>query len=139
MVDTLSTPERSERMRRIKATNTKPELLVRGLCRKYGFPGYRLHRRDLPGKPDIAYVSRKQAIFIHGCFWHAHDCRNGIRKPKSRLEYWLPKIERNVARDTKNIEELRSQGWRTLVIWECETKRIDSLTEKLLDFLSATG
>jgi DNA mismatch endonuclease, patch repair protein len=115
---------RSENMRRIRGKDTKPELVVRKMCRELGEPGYRLHRADLPGKPDVAYVGRKLAILVHGCFWHRHDCPVGLRIPKTnQAEYWGPKISRNVARDAASLEALREQGWRVLVLWECEIKR----------------
>src|SRR5690242_17430109 len=98
-MDTVPASQRSENMRRIRGTDTGPELAVRKLCRELGLKGYRIHRKDLPGKPDIAWVSRKIAVFIHGCFWHGHDCVEGARRPKSNRSYWLPKIERNQQRD----------------------------------------
>ena len=86
---------RSENMRRIQGKNTGPEMVVRGLLRTLGYPGYRLHRKDLPGKPDIAYIGRRKVIVINGCFWHGHDCKKGSRRPKSNQDYWLKKIDRN--------------------------------------------
>lgn len=135
MTDTLSTQERSERMRLVKSKNTRPELIVRKLCRDLGHKGYRLHRKDLPGKPDIAFIRRKIALFVHGCFWHGHDCHGKVRHPKSNLDYWLPKIKRNKARDAENIATLESLGWRVIVIWECETKSHKQLASKLSNFL----
>ncbi|MBE0435142.1 MAG: DNA mismatch endonuclease Vsr [Methylomicrobium sp.] len=135
MADTLSKQERSERMRLVKSKNTRPELIVRKLCRELGHKGYRLHRKDLPGKPDIVFVGRKMAIFVHGCFWHGHACHGKVRHPKSNQDYWLPKIEKNKERDESNIEILESLGWRVLVVWECKTKSSDELKEKLEAFL----
>jgi DNA mismatch endonuclease (patch repair protein) len=96
---------------------------------------YRLHRRDIPGKPDLAFPGRRKVIFIHGCFWHQHPgCREG-RPPKSNTTYWLPKLERNQARDKAALEQLASLGWQTLVVWECETTDVRSLTDKMRIFL----
>lgn len=121
-------------MRAIRAKNTKPELVVRRALRQAGFTGYRLHRRDLPGKPDIAFVGRKKAILVHGCFWHGHDCREGLRRPRARQEYWLPKILGNQNRDERHQANLISQGWGVLVVWECETSD-PALAQRLADFL----
>lgn len=136
MSDTLSQDERSVRMRMIKSKDTRPELIVRKICRDLGHRGYRLHRKDLPGKPDIAFVGSKVAIFVHGCFWHGHDCSGHVRLPKSKQDYWLPKIERNRARDVENLIDLTRNGWRVLVVWECETKMVEDLTRKLAAFLA---
>ena len=122
-------------MRNIRGKNTAPELAVRKLCRELGFSGYRLHRKDLPGKPDIAWLSRKQAVFVHGCFWHGHDCPEGLRKPKSNQSYWIPKIIRNQQRDTENINRLHAAGWRILVVWECELQEQGILSAKLTGFM----
>ncbi|MFN0122600.1 MAG: very short patch repair endonuclease [Blastocatellia bacterium] len=135
-MDKLTADRRSENMRRIRARDTSPELAVRELCRELGFTGYRIHRRDLPGKPDLAWIGRKMAIFVHGCFWHGHDCREGIRKPKSNQGYWIPKIERNQRRDTENITLLRAEGWKVLVVWECEIPDKQALHKMLRDFLA---
>lgn len=110
-------------------------MAVRHLIRALGFSGYRIHRKELPGKPDIAWIRRKLAIFVHGCFWHGHDCSEGSRKPKSNQDYWIPKIERNRKRDIENISALEERGWNILVIWECEIKDKAALSEKLLQFL----
>ena len=135
MTDTLSPAERSDRMRLIKSKDTKPEVLLRKLLREAGYLGYRLHRSDLPGKPDIAFIGKKKAIFVHGCFWHQHDC--GMYKmPKSRNEYWLPKLRRNVERDKKNIEQLRARDWSVLTVWECEFKDTAKLLTKIQSFMS---
>jgi DNA mismatch endonuclease, patch repair protein len=136
MTDTLSMQDRSERMRLVKSKNTHPELVVRKLCRELGHKGYRLHRKDLPGKPDIVFMGRKLVIFVHGCFWHGHNCHGKIRHPKSNQDYWLPKIKRNEARDAENIAMLEATGWRIIIIWECETKHVERLTPKLANFLA---
>lgn len=127
---------RSENMRRIRSKDTGPELVVRKLLRDLGFTGYRIHRKDLPGKPDIAFVGRRKAVMIHGCFWHGHDCKVGSRKPKSNLDYWLPKIERNRKRDAAHLDELEQLSWAVLTVWECELREPSSLAEKLSSFLS---
>lgn len=134
-MDKLSPEHRSENMRRIRGKDTSPELTVRKLCRELGFTGYRIHRKELPGKPDLAWIGRKLAIFVHGCFWHAHDCSEGLRKPKSNQHYWIPKIERNQLRDAENIKNLRAAGWKVLIIWECELREPISLPKKILQFL----
>ena len=141
MADILTPEERSERMRLVKSKDTKPELVVRKLCRELEYKGYRVHRRDLPGKPDIAFIGRKLAIFVHGCFWHGHACHGKVRRPKSNLEYWNAKIERNRSRDIENISALERQGWKVLVVWECETKPSlrHELKGKLKRFLTESG
>ena len=121
-------------MRAVKSRDTSPELAVRALLRKFA-PGYRLHRADIPGKPDIAYVGKKLAIFVHGCFWHGHECARGARLPKANADYWRAKIARNVARDARHREALAAQGWRVFVVWECELKDRDALEKKLRDFI----
>lgn len=122
-------------MRRVKSKNTTPELYVRGLLRQMGHRGYRLHRRDIPGNPDIAWVGKKRAIFINGCFWHGHDCSRGARVPKTRVAYWQAKIERTKRRDAENAEALARAGWATLVLWECELRDQAQLTQHLSNFL----
>jgi DNA mismatch endonuclease (patch repair protein) len=124
-------------MRLIKGRNTRPELSVRKMLRDLGFPGYRIHRKGLPGKPDVAYISKRKAIFVHGCFWHGHSCKSGIRRPKSNLDYWLPKIERNRQRDAAHTAELGRLGWSVLTVWECELRDPAALAAKLAAFLSS--
>ena len=126
---------RSENMRRIQGKNTSPELTVRRLLRELGFTGYRLHRNDLPGQPDIVFIGRRKAIFVHGCFWHGHDCKVGRREPKSNRDYWLPKIARTRQRDTKNLAELFHLKWDVLTIWECELRDPEILATKLASFI----
>lgn len=125
-------------MRRVKARDTKPELLVRRTLRELGHVGYRLDRRDLPGRPDIAFIGRRRAIFVHGCFWHGHDCKRGARAPKTNAEYWRAKIARNVARDAAALDALAARGWRALVVWECELRQ-EGLARKLDRFLTEAG
>ncbi len=125
---------RSENMRRIRSKDTVPEIAVRSLVHSMGYR-YRLHRKDIPGKPDLSFPRRRKVIFIHGCFWHQHsECREG-RPPKSNAAYWLPKLRRNQARDKTALEQLAASGWEALVVWECETKDIPALTNKLRSFL----
>ncbi len=121
-----------------KSKDTKPEMLVRQLLRSAGY-GYRLHRKDLPGKPDIAFIGRRKAIFVHGCFWHQHEGCKRASKPKSRMEYWQPKLERNQLRDAANRDALINQGWSVLTVWECETKHPALLADKLRAFLEELG
>jgi DNA mismatch endonuclease (patch repair protein) len=117
-------------MRAVKSRDTAPEIAVRKLLRQFA-PGYRLHRADLPGTPDIVYGRRRLAIFVHGCFWHGHDCARGARPPRENADYWQSKIARNRARDARNLEALAQEGWRTLVVFECELKDPEVLRKKL--------
>jgi len=126
---------RSENMRRIRAKDTKPEITVRNLLRRLGYPGYRLHRRDLPGTPDIAYIGRRKAIVVNGCFWHGHDCKKGVRKPKENIDYWIAKIGRNQSRDCANQAALSKLGWDVLIVWECELKDEEQMATRLRNFL----
>ena len=125
---------RSRIMRAVKGKNTKPELVVRRLAHAMGYR-YRLHRKDLPGKPDLVFPKFRRVIFVHGCFWHGHDCVRGARIPKANAEYWRSKIIQNGLRDTANIAELKSLGWRTAIIWECELKRLEWVRRRLAKFL----
>lgn len=127
---------RSENMRRIRDRNTRPEIITRKLFRKLGFKGYRLNRKTLPGKPDIVFINKKRAVFVHGCFWHGHKCPIGVRKPKSNTDYWIPKINGNMKRDKKNIAELKELGWKVLVIWECKLLKNQYLEKLLISFMS---
>lgn len=133
-MDRLTPERRSALMRNVKGKNTTPELAVRRMLHRLGFR-FRLHRKDLPGKPDIVLPSRRKIVLVHGCYWHGHDCRYG-RLPKSRLEFWGPKIEANRARDARNLAELEEQGWTVLVVWQCETRNPATLEKRLIDFLS---
>lgn len=136
--DHLSPEQRSAHMRLIRARDTKPEIVVRRIVHGMGFR-FRLHRRDLPGRPDLALPRHRKAILVHGCFWHQHEgCRNA-RQPKTRLDYWLPKLARNVARDAEVRAELVARGWQVLEIFECETRKPDALRERLAQFLGPDG
>lgn len=121
-------------MQSVKSKDTKPEMAVRRLLHSRGYR-YRLHRKDLPGKPDIVFPGRKKAIFVHGCFWHWHGCAKG-QLPKSRLDYWQPKLAKNIERDRTKQEQLESQGWQVLVVWQCETGDLDELGISLKGFLN---
>lgn len=134
-MDTLSKAERSERMSRIRARDTKPELRVRRLLHGLGYR-FRLHRRTLPGTPDLVFPSRKKAIFVHGCFWHRHEGCRLARLPKTRQDFWLPKLEGNRARDLRDQAALRDLGWEVLVVWECEVQSQD-LRDRLVAFLES--
>jgi len=125
-------------MRAVKSRDTGPELAVRRLLTRLA-PGYRLCRADLPGRPDIAYGRRKLAIFVHGCFWHGHDCARGARMPKTNRDYWQGKIARNRARDAAHLEALAALGWHTLVIHECELKDLAALAARLATALAPIG
>ena len=136
MADTLTKAERSERMRRVRAKDSKAERAVRSLAHRMGYR-FRLHRKNLPGTPDIVFPSRKKAIFVHGCFWHRHpdpDCKLA-RLPKSRLEFCKSKLEGNRRRDLKNQEKLRELGWDVLEVWECEIRDMDRIKERIREFL----
>lgn len=131
---------RSENMRRIRSKDTKPELAVRRVAHAMGFR-YRLHRTDLPGKPDLVFPGRRKVVFVHGCFWHQHPdaaCTDA-RLPKSRQEYWLPKLARNSARDRENVSALERLGWHVLTIWECETTDRARLEQLLKEFLNGAS
>jgi DNA mismatch endonuclease (patch repair protein) len=135
-MDKISKKQRSENMRRIKSTGMKPELFVRSLVHRLGFR-YRLHRHDLPGRPDLVFLKKRKIVFVHGCFWHSHSkakCPR-VRIPKSNLEYWLPKLDRNKRRDKQNVAQLRRTGWQVLTVWECQCSDSESLGQRLKRFL----
>ncbi|HEY0650398.1 DNA mismatch endonuclease Vsr [Phenylobacterium sp.] len=135
MTDVYGPEKRSAVMRRVKGRNTTPEMKVRKALTKLG-DRYRLHRKDLPGNPDIVMPGRRLALFVHGCFWHGHDCARGARVPKQNRDYWVAKVARNMARDAKNAEALTAAGWRVETIWECELKNASALEERLRALLS---
>ena len=134
-MDTLSSQERSARMRLIRSKHTKVELVVRRLVHGLGYR-YRLHDRRVPGSPDLVFWNRRKVIFIHGCFWHGHDCKLG-RMPKSRVEFWSKKISSNRARDAKVLAEIETLRWRALVLWECELGNRAALECTIRGFLDA--
>lgn len=120
-------------MRSVRTKHTGPEKIVRRVLRDAGYR-YRLHLKMLSGRPDIAFIGRKKAIFVHGCFWHGHDCPKG-KAPKSKLDYWGPKLEANRARDERNRADLEKAGWSVLTIWQCDIKDRESLQRRLVAFL----
>lgn len=136
MADTLNPSQRSELMSRVRGKNTGPEMVVRRLVHRLGYR-YRLHRQDLPGRPDLVFVTLRKVIFVHGCFWHRHGdsaCKLA-RLPKSRLDFWVPKLEANAARDLKKQRELMCKGWKVMIVWECELKDLPSLGNRIRSFL----
>ncbi|GAO55234.1 very short patch repair endonuclease [Novosphingobium sp. MD-1] len=140
MADIVDTETRSRMMSGIRGKNTKPEMTVRRALHAMGYR-YRLHARELPGKPDIVFRRRRLAIFVHGCFWHRHpdpSCKLA-RMPKSRVEFWEPKLEGNRARDGANVAALEAMGWKVLLVWECQLGNMESLRKALLRFLEGRG
>ena len=136
MTDTLTIAERSERMSRVRGKDTKPEMIVRRMVHGMGYR-YRLHDRRLPGSPDLVFRSRRKVIFVHGCFWHRHpdpSCKLA-RMPKSRQDFWGPKLEGNRERDERTRAALDRKGWRQMVVWECECRHEEQLRNKLREFL----
>jgi DNA mismatch endonuclease, patch repair protein len=129
-VDTFPPEKRSDIMRRVRSADTTPERKIRSLLHKLGYR-FRIHRRDLPGKPDIVLQKHLTVVFVHGCFWHRHQDCSRATTPASRKEYWLPKFKRTIDRDRNNQETLRQQGWNVVVIWECETKDMQKLATQL--------
>jgi DNA mismatch endonuclease (patch repair protein) len=134
MTDSFSTDERSAIMRAVRGKNTAPELLVRRLTHALGYR-FRLHAAELPGKPDLVFPARRKVIFVHGCFWHWHNCKRGRRMPKAHSEYWSHKLLRNQERDRRHRRALRRAGWQVLVIWECQTKNPDHVSHRIAAFL----
>lgn len=140
MSDTLSRAKRSARMARVRGRHTKPEMIVRRLVHGMGFR-YRLHRRDLPGTPDLVFPGRRRVLLVHGCFWHRHPdaaCKLA-RLPKSRLDFWLPKLDANRVRDLANEAALTALGWRTLIVWECELRHKEQIENRIRGFLMGSG
>lgn len=131
--DPLSPEERSERMSRIRGKDTRPEIIVRRLIHALGYR-YRLQAKDLPGRPDLIFRPRNSVIFVHGCLWHQHGC-NQYRMPHSRLDFWLPKLTRNVERDKEVSRKLADDGWKSLTIWECELKDLKAVEKRIIRFL----
>lgn len=135
-MDTLTPNERSARMSLVRSKDTKPELLVRKLVHGMGFR-YRLHDVSLPGTPDLVFADRKKIIFVHGCFWHRHGTCKNTRWPKSKLDFWKPKLEKNHSRDQANRKTLKKLGWRVLVLWECQIENAERLSHRIRQFLEA--
>jgi DNA mismatch endonuclease, patch repair protein len=137
-MDKITPAQRSEVMSSVRSKNTQPELTVRRMVHGLGYH-YQLHRRELPGQPDLVFRSRRKVIFIHGCFWHRHPdpgCRR-VRTPASNVDYWQEKFAKNIQRDQEHIEALRSRGWDVLVIWECEIEKTDLLRKSIARFLES--
>ena len=134
-MDKLTPRRRSANMRQIKSRDTKPEMLVRRLVYTSGYR-YRLHVANLPGKPDLVFRSLKRIIEVRGCFWHQHAGCIDSHIPKTRTEYWIPKLSRNQQRDKDNLRRLRKSGWTILIVWECQTADQEKLQKRLLRFLS---
>lgn len=136
MVDIFSKDKRSNIMSRVKGKNTKPELMVRTLLHKMGYR-FRLHQKDLPGKPDIILKKYKTVIFVHGCYWHRHDCKRGQSLPSSNKEFWKKKFQGTIERDEKACKQLKDLGWNVGIVWQCELKNPDDLVEKLKNILGS--
>src|SRR5215216_2995180 len=136
MADVLTPQQRSFNMSRIRSRNTRPEILVRTIVHRMGYR-YRLHKGDLPGKPDVVLVRHGKIINVHGCFFHMHSCKYGRVMPATNADFWLTKRFGNVKRDRQNLRALRKAGWKVLTVWECETKNLGSLTNKITKFLSS--
>jgi len=135
-MDKLSTARRSENMRRIRSEGTRPEIKVRKMLHRIGYR-FRVHVKDLPGKPDVVFTRKRRIILVHGCFWHQHPDSGclGARLPKTRIDYWIPKLARNQERDASVISALTDAGWSVLVVWECEVDRDPNLLSKLAAFI----
>lgn len=131
--DPLTPEQRSERMSQVRNSNTKPEMIVRRMIHGMGYR-YGLHSKKLPGHPDLVFASRKKLIFVNGCFWHLHGC-NHYRMPKSRKEFWEPKLKKNVERDRAVRQQLKEKGWEVLTIWECELKDLKNVRRCIVNFL----
>ncbi len=137
VADTVTPEARSRIMARVKSKGMKPEMRVRRLLHRLGFR-YRLHRADLPGRPDLVFPSRRKVIFVNGCFWHRHDGCPRVRIPTTNREYWIAKLDRNHARDAHNIALLQEQGWAVLTVWECQLRDLPATAERLVAFLEGS-
>ena len=136
MSDVHTKEQRSRNMAAIRSKDTKPEMIVRRIAHSLGFR-YRLHRKNLPGKPDLVFPRRRKVIFVHGCFWHMHNCRYGRVTPKTNSSFWQNKRTSNVARDKQNRKDLKLKGWQVLTIWECQTRDQHLLENKIRDFINS--
>ncbi|MFZ5811310.1 MAG: very short patch repair endonuclease [Thermodesulfobacteriota bacterium] len=137
-MDKISKEKRSWTMSRVKGKDTSPEKIVRSLLHRLGYR-FRLHRKDLPGRPDVVLPKKRIAIFVHGCFWHRHEGCPRATTPRTNQDYWLQKFSRNVARDKKAFSDLTALGWSVIVVWECEMKNIPLLTERFSTLLKSSG
>ena len=138
MADSVSTEARSLNMAQIKSKGTKPEMSVRRLLHGLGYR-YRLHRKDLPGNPDIVFVGRRKVVFVNGCFWHQHPGCRKARIPRSNRDYWLTKLMGNRTRDAENVARLEVNGWAVKLVWECQLGDLEALSHELVSFLGPTG
>ncbi|MGB8768255.1 MAG: DNA mismatch endonuclease Vsr [Candidatus Korobacteraceae bacterium] len=134
-MDNLSTQRRSANMRAVRSCDTQPERVVRRVSHGLGYR-FRLHVDSLPGRPDLVFAGRRKVIFVHGCFWHHHSCKHGAQTPKTNTAFWTTKIAKNVKRDAETLLRLKAAGWRSLVVWECETKTQERLAARLRRFLA---
>lgn len=135
MADTVSKAVRSRIMSSVKQRHTKPEMIVRSLLHQLGYR-FRLHRKDLPGSPDIVLPKFRTAIFVHGCFWHQHENCGKSRRPSSNQDYWNTKLDENITRDKRKEKELSKLGWRVATVWQCEIRDVETLSKKLKKLLS---
>jgi DNA mismatch endonuclease (patch repair protein) len=135
VVDVLSVEQRRLNMSRIRSKNTKPEMVLRRSLHAAGYR-FRLHRGDLPGKPDLAFPGRRKVIFVNGCFWHSHDCRWGSVTPTTNSEFWSAKRQATVERDARKRRELEALGWQALTVWECELKTPEEVVREVVAFLA---
>jgi DNA mismatch endonuclease, patch repair protein len=138
MTDVLTPQQRSFNMSRIRSRDTRPEMIVRSIVHRMGFR-YQLHKKDLPGKPDLVLVRHRNIIDVHGCFFHMHDCPYGNVRPATNAEFWQNKRKSNKDRDRRNVEFLKKDGWRVLIVWECQTRNRNALEKTLIDFLGTPG
>lgn len=134
MTDTVSPETRSWIMSRVKSKGMKPEIKIRRLLHGLGFR-YRLHRADLPGRPDLTFSSRRKVVFVNGCFWHGHPGCPRVRIPEANRDYWVSKLDRNRARDERNVALLEKSGWGVMTVWECQLRDVSAVTERLVSFL----
>ncbi len=135
MADVLTPNQRSRNMSAIRGKDTKPEIVVRRVAHRLGYR-FRLHRQDLSGRPDLVFPRLRKVVFVHGCFWHMHSCRKGCVTPKTNADFWQAKRAGNVARDRRTVRRLRADGWKVLVLWECQTRDTDAVRDRLSEFLS---
>ena len=138
MVDTVSPEVRSRIMAQVKSKGMKPEMKVRRLLHGLGYR-YRLHRKDLPGRPDLVFPSRRKVVFVNGCFWHKHAGCPRVRIPATNRDYWQAKLERNRARDERNIALLEEDGWVVLTVWECQLRDLQATSDRLVEFLEQSA
>ncbi len=138
MADIYSAKKRSEIMSRVRAEGTEPELFVRRIAHRLGYR-FRLHRIDLPGKPDIVFPRHRKAIFVHGCFWHGHDQCSKAKRPATNRAFWDQKLSQNMERDRQNVVALKKVGWKVLVVWECETRDCERIAARVRRFLNSSN